>query len=41
MRVGYVFDSRFSAGTIYLISMIFSIQNKEWWNFKQMLFIFL
>ena len=41
MLVGYVFDSRFSAATICPISMMFCIQNKEWWNFKQMLFIFL
>ena len=40
MRAGYVFDSRFS-GKIYPISMIFCIQNDEWRNFKQMLFIFL
>ena len=41
MRVGYVFESRFSAGMILLISMIFGILNKEWSNFKKMLFIFL
>ena len=29
MRVGYVFESRFSTGTISPISMIFSILNKE------------
>ena len=37
MRVGYVFESHFSAETT---SMIFDILNKEWWNFKKMLFIF-
>ena len=41
MRVGYVSESRFLAGMIYLISMIFGILNKEWSNFKKMLFIFL
>ena len=40
MRVGYVSESRFLAGMIYLISMIFGILNKEWSNFKKMLFIF-
>ena len=29
MRVTYVFESRFSAGTIYPISMIFDVVNKE------------
>ena len=29
MRVGYVLEWRFSAGMIYLISMIFGILNKE------------
>ena len=41
MRVGYVFESRFSAGMIQRISMIFGILNKEWLNFKKILFIFL
>ena len=36
-----VFESRFSAGKIQPISMIFSIVNKELSNFKEMLFIFL
>ena len=35
MRFGYVFESRFSPGTI------FGVLNKEWSNFKKMLFIFL
>ena len=29
MGVGYVFETRFSAGTIWPISMIFGILNKE------------
>ena len=29
MGVGYVYESRFSAGTIYPISMIFGILNKK------------
>ena len=37
MRVGYVFESRFSARTIWPISMIFGIGNKKWWNFKKVL----
>ena len=41
MRVGYVFESRFLAEKIKPISMIFGIFNKEWWNFKKILFIFL
>ena len=41
MRIGYVFESRFSAGMIQPISIIFGILNKEWSNFKKMLFIFL
>jgi len=41
MRVGYVFEWRFSAGIISPISMIFGILNKEWSKFKKMLFIFL
>ena len=41
LRVGYVFESRFSTGMIQPISMIFGILNKEWSNFKKMLFIFL
>ena len=41
MRVGYVFESRFSAGTIQPISMIFGILNKECWNFKKMFFYFI
>ena len=32
MRVGYVFESRFSAEMILPISMIFGILNKEWSN---------
>ena len=40
MRVGYVFQSRFSAGKIWPISMIFVIFTKEWSNFKKLLFIF-
>ena len=39
--IGYVFESRFSAGMIQPISIIFGILNKEWSNFKKMLFIFL
>ena len=34
MRVGYVFESRFSAEMILPISMIFGILNKEWSNFE-------
>ena len=41
MRVSYVFESRFSAEMISPNSMIFGIINKEWCNFKKMLFIFL
>ena len=41
MRVGYVFESRFSAEMILPISMIFGILNKEWSNVKKLLFIFL
>ena len=42
MRVGYVFESRFSEGVIQPISMIFGVLNIELWsNFKKMLFIFL
>ena len=41
MRVGYVFESRFSAEMIQPISMIFGILNKEGSNFKKLLFIFL
>jgi len=33
MRVGYVFESPFSAETIKLISMIFGIIAKKWWQF--------
>ena len=40
MRVGHVFESRFSAGIVSPISIIFGILNKEWSNFKNMLFIF-
>ena len=40
MRVGYVFDLRFSEWMIQPISMIFGILNKQSWNFKKMLFIF-
>ena len=40
LRVGYVFESDFSAGMILPISMIFGILNKEWLNFQKMLFIF-
>ena len=38
MRVGYVYESRFSAG---MISMNFGPLNKEGLDFKKMLFIFL
>ena len=41
LRVGYVFQSRFSAAKIWPISIIFGILNKEWSNFKKLLFIFL
>ena len=41
IRVGYVRKSRFSAGEIWLISMIFSILTKKWSNFKKLLFIVL
>ena len=41
MRIGYVFESRFLAGIISPISMIFGILNKEWSNVKKMLFILL
>ena len=41
MRVGHVFESRFSAGKISSISTIFGILNKEWLNFKKMSLIFL
>ena len=41
IRVGYVFDLRFSGWKIQPISMIFGILNKQQWNFKKMLFIFL
>ena len=41
LLVGYVFESGFLAGMIWLISMIFGILNKEWSNIKKMLFIFL
>ena len=40
IRVGYVFESRFSKGVIQPISMIFGVLNKEWSNFKKMLYIF-
>ena len=40
LRVGYVFESSFSAEMIQPISMSFGILNKEWSNFKKMLFIF-
>ena len=40
MPVDYVFELRFSAGTIYPISMMFGIGNNEWWNFNNMLFSF-
>ena len=36
-----VFESRFSAGKIQQISIIFGILNKKLLNFKEMLFIFL
>ena len=39
MRVGYVFKSRFSAGKIWPISMIFVILSKEWSNFKKQLLL--
>ena len=35
MRVRYVFESRFSAGMIKPISMIFGILNNKWSNFKK------
>ena len=35
------FQSRFSARKIWPISIIFGILNKEWSNFKKLLFIFL
>ena len=41
LRVDYVFESCFSIGIVQRISMIFAILNKEWSNFKKMLFIFL
>ena len=41
LRVGYVFESRFSAGMIEPISMSFGILIKEWSNFKGMVFFFL
>ena len=41
MRVGYVFESRFSEGVIQPISMIFGVLNKEWPNFEKIVFIFL
>ena len=41
MRVGYIFESRFSEEIIWPISMIFVISDKEWCNFKKMFFIFL
>ena len=41
MRVGHVFDSRFSPGKILPISKSFGIFNKEWLTFKKMLLIFL
>ena len=42
MRVGYVFESRFSWKTINLTDFYdFGILNKEWSNFKKSLFIFL
>ena len=41
LRVGYVFESGFSAGMIEPISMIFGILNKEWSKSEKMLFIFL
>ena len=41
MRFGYVLKSSFSAGKIRPISLIFGILNKEWSNFKKLLFIFL
>ena len=41
LRVGYVFESGFSAGMTEPISMIFGMLSKEWSKFKKMLFIFL
>ena len=41
LSVGYVFESGFSGRMIEPISKIFGILNKEWLNFKKMLFIFL
>ena len=40
IRVGYVFESRFSKGVIQPISMIFGVLNEERSNFKKMLYIF-
>ena len=37
----YVFESPFSAETIKPICMIFGTLNKEWCNFKKMVFTFL
>ena len=42
LRVGCVFESGFSAGMIWPLSMMFGIlTQKEWSNFKKILFIFL
>ena len=41
MRLGYVFESGFSAEVIQPISKIFGIRNKKWSNFKKLQFIFL
>ena len=41
MHLGYVFESRFSAGMIKPISMIVGILSKEQSNFEEMLFILL
>ena len=42
IRVCYVFESRFSGETINLTDFyVFGILNKEWWNLKKIIFIFL
>ena len=41
MPVGYFFQSRFSAGKISPISIIFGILNKEWSNFNKLLIAYL
>ena len=41
MGVGHVFESYFSAGTTYAISMIFGILGQEWWNLLLLLMLFI